>query len=162
LDDGRLNDGQGRTVDFTNTLVIMTSNVGSRVIKEEGVEAARSQVMAELDRSFRPEFLNRIDEVILFRSLTKEDLVQIVEIQVRQLQALLKDRQMMLALSDAAKHYLAEVGYDPVYGARPLKRVIQRQLQDPLALAVLEGRFGEGDTVRVDLRDGALSFEQDD
>lgn len=162
LDDGRLTDGQGRTVDFTNTLVIMTSNVGSRVIKEEGVEAARSQVMAELDRSFRPEFLNRIDEVILFRSLTKEDLVQIVEIQVRQLQALLKERQMTLELSDAAKHYLADVGYDPVYGARPLKRVIQRQLQDPLALAVLEGRFGEGDTVRVDLRDGVLSFEQDD
>jgi len=159
LDDGRLTDGHGRTVDFTNTLVIMTSNVGSRWIKEQGSEAARPQVLAALDQTFRPEFLNRIDAVILFRSLTKEDLVQIVEIQVRHLHDLLKDRQMDMLLTESAKHYLAEAGYDPVYGARPLKRVIQRELQDPLALAMLEGRFGEGDVVQVDVKKGVLHFE---
>ncbi|MGC9399129.1 MAG: ATP-dependent chaperone ClpB [Anaerolineae bacterium] len=158
LDDGRLTDGHGRTVDFTNTVVIMTSNVGSRWIKEQGVDAARDRVMAELDRTFRPEFLNRIDDIILFRSLTKEDLVKIVDIQVRRLKSLLEEKHMDIALTEAAKRYLAEEGYDPVYGARPLKRTIQRQLQDPLAMAVLEGRFGEGDVVRVDARDGRLVF----
>jgi len=136
----------------------MTSNVGSRWIKEQGVDAARDRVMAELDRTFRPEFLNRIDDIILFRSLTKEDLVKIVDIQVRRLKSLLEEKHMDIALTEAAKRYLAEEGYDPVYGARPLKRTIQRQLQDPLAMAVLEGRFGEGDVVRVDARDGRLVF----
>ncbi len=160
LDDGRLTDGHGRTVDFTNTIVIMTSNVGSRWIKELGAEAARPRVMEELDRAFRPEFLNRIDEIIIFRSLTKEDLVRIVDIQVERLRKLLRDRGMDIVLTEAAKQHLAEVGYDPVYGARPLKRAIQRELQDPLALAILEGRFGEGDTVRVDFRDGQMIFEK--
>jgi ATP-dependent Clp protease ATP-binding subunit ClpB len=158
LDDGRLTDGHGRTVDFTNTIVIMTSNVGSRWIKEQGVEEARDRVMAELDRTFRPEFLNRVDDVILFRSLTKEDLVKIVDIQLRRLRALLAERQLEIEVTDEAKRYLAEVGYDPVYGARPLKRAIQREVQDPLAMAVLEGRFEEGATVRVEARDARLAF----
>jgi len=159
LDDGRMTDGHGRTVDFTNAIVIMTSNVGSRAIKELGPEAARTEVMAELDRTFRPEFLNRIDEIILFGSLTLEDLVQIVEIQVRRLKALLSEQSIEVELTPAARQYLAEAGYDPVYGARPLKRAIQRDFQDPLALAVLEGRFGAGDRVRVDTVGEALQLE---
>ncbi|MGC9397255.1 MAG: ATP-dependent chaperone ClpB [Anaerolineae bacterium] len=153
LDEGRLTDGHGRTVDFTNTIVIMTSNVGSRWIKDLGPEDARSQVMAELDRTFRPEFLNRIDDTILFGSLTREDLKAIVGIQVRGLRKLLRERGLDIVLTDAAETYLADEGYDPVYGARPLKRAIQRHLQDPLAMAVLEGRFTEGQTVRVDVQD---------
>ncbi len=160
LDEGRLTDGHGRTVDFTNTIVIMTSNTGSRWIKELGAEAAREKVMAELDRTFRPEFLNRIDEIILFRGLTKEDLLEIVAIQVRHLRELLADRRIELELTDAARRHLAEVGYDPVYGARPLKRVIQQEVQDPLALALLRGEFIEGDRVRVDARDGRVAFEK--
>ena len=158
LDDGRLTDGHGRTVDFKNTIIILTSNVGSRWIKDLGVEAARSQVMMELDQAFRPEFLNRIDAVILFRNLSRDDLAQIVDIQLRYLQALLVERHITVTLTDAARNYLAEAGYDPVYGARPLKRVIQRELQDPLALAVLEGRFAEGAEIRVDVREGELTF----
>ncbi len=158
LDDGRLTDGHGRTVDFKNTIVILTSNVGSRWIKDLGVEAARPQVLAELDRAFRPEFLNRIDAVILFRNLTREDLAQIVDIQARHLQTLLAEQHIEVTLTEAARNYLADVGYDPVYGARPLKRAIQRELQDPLALAVLEGRFGEGAHVTVEVREGKLAF----
>jgi ATP-dependent Clp protease ATP-binding subunit ClpB len=160
LDEGRLTDGHGRTVDFTNTIVIMTSNVGSRWIKELGIEAARERVMEELDRTFRPEFLNRVDEIILFRSLTKEDLVQIVDIQMRHLRDLLAERHIKLQMDGAVRQHLAEMGYDPVYGARPLKRVIQREVQDPLALALLEGEFREGDTVQVDIHDGQLVFER--
>jgi len=159
LDEGRLTDGHGRTVDFTNTIVIMTSNVGSRWIKELGVEAARERVMEELDRTFRPEFLNRIDEIILFRSLTKEDLLEIVDIQMRHLRDLLAERHIGLELADGARQHLADLGYDPVYGARPLKRVIQREVQDPLALALLRGEFNEGDTIRVHARDGRIAFE---
>jgi ATP-dependent Clp protease ATP-binding subunit ClpB len=160
LDEGRLTDGQGRTVDFRNTIIIMTSNVGSRWIKDLGVEEARDKVMEELDRIFRPEFLNRIDEIILFRSLTKEDLLKIVDIQMRRLRALLGDRKMGLDLTEAARRHLAEVGYDPVYGARPLKRVIQREVQDPLALSLLRGEFDEGDTVRVEASNGHVTFEE--
>jgi len=158
LDEGRLTDGHGRTVDFRNTIVIMTSNIGSRWIKELGVEAARERVMEELDRTFRPEFLNRIDEIILFHSLTREDLKRIVDIQMERLRGLLAQRQMGLEWTDGLREYLAEVGYDPVFGARPLKRVIQREVQDPLALAILRGEFREGDTVRVDVRDGRVVF----
>ncbi|MBO9371674.1 MAG: ATP-dependent chaperone ClpB, partial [Chloroflexi bacterium] len=146
LDEGRLTDGHGRTVDFRNTIVIMTSNIGSRWIKELGVEAARDRVMEELDRTFRPEFLNRIDEIILFHSLTREDLKRIVDIQMERLRGLLAQRQVGLEWTDGLREYLAEVGYDPVFGARPLKRVIQREVQDPLALAILRGEFREGDT----------------
>jgi ATP-dependent Clp protease ATP-binding subunit ClpB len=160
LDEGRLTDGHGRTVDFRNTIVIMTSNVGSRWIKELGVEAARAHVMEELDHTFRPEFLNRIDEIILFRALTKEDLMRIVDIQVRDLARLLAERRIRLELSDGVRQYLADAGYDPVFGARPLKRVIQRQLQDPLALAILRGEFADGDTVRAEARDGRVVFEK--
>jgi ATP-dependent Clp protease ATP-binding subunit ClpB len=162
LDEGRLTDGHGRTVDFTNTAVIMTSNVGSHWIKELGLEAAQEKVLAELDRSFRPEFLNRIDEIILFHSLTLEELVQIVDIQLRRLRGLLKERKLELKVSAAARRHLAERGFNPLYGARPLKRVIQRELQDPLALALLQGDFGEGDTVQVDLHGERLTFSQVD
>ncbi|MBN1876136.1 MAG: ATP-dependent chaperone ClpB [Anaerolineae bacterium] len=158
LDEGRLTDGHGRTVDFTNSIVIMTSNTGSRWIKELGVEGAREQVMAELDRTFRPEFLNRIDDIILFGNLTREHLKEIVHIQVRNLRKLLQERQMQITLTESAQTYLADQGYDPVYGARPLKRAIQRYLQDPLAMAILEGRFGEGNTIQVDLENEGLVF----
>jgi ATP-dependent Clp protease ATP-binding subunit ClpB len=160
LDEGRLTDGHGRTVDFTNAVIIMTSNVGSQWIKELGAEAAQDKVMAEMDRSFRPEFLNRIDEVILFHALTLEDLVQIVDIQLRRLQGLLQERGLDISVSETARRHLAKRGFDPVYGARPLKRVIQRDLQDPLALALLQGDFGEGDTIQVDLRDEELVFDR--
>ena len=160
LDEGRLTDGHGRTVDLTNTVVIMTSNVGSHWIKELGVTDAQDKVMAELDRGFRPEFLNRVDEIILFHALTLEDLVQIVDIQLRHLRGLLGERGLDLEISQAAKEYLAERGFDPIYGARSLKRVIQRDLQDPLALMLLQGEFGEGDTVYVDLHEGALTFDR--
>jgi len=160
LDEGRLTDGHGRTVNFTNTIVIMTSNTGSRWIKEFGVEEARDKVLEELDHTFRPEFLNRVDEIILFSSLTKDDLMHIVDIQMRHLRELLAGRNIALDLTGAARQYLAEAGFDPVYGARPLKRVIQREVQDPLALALLRGEFGDGDTVRVDARDGAIVFDK--
>ena len=160
LDEGRLTDGHGRTVDFTNTIIIMTSNTGSRWIKELGVDAARERVMEELDHTFRPEFLNRIDEIILFRNLTKEDLKRIVDIQMRHLHDLLAERHIGLNLTEAARQHLADTGYDPVYGARPLKRVIQREVQDPLALALLRGEFAEGETVRVDAYDGQIMFEK--
>ncbi len=160
LDEGRMTDGHGRTVDFTNTIIIMTSNIGSRWIKDLGAEAARDKVMAELDRTFRPEFLNRVDDIILFGSLSREDLKAIVEIQVRHLQDLLKDRRMQIELSESARAFLANAGYDPVYGARPLKRALQRYLQDPLAMAMLEGRFAEGDTIHVEAEGEALSFEK--
>jgi ATP-dependent Clp protease ATP-binding subunit ClpB len=160
LDEGRLTDGHGRTVNFTNTIVIMTSNTGSRWIKELGVEAARDKVLEELDRTFRPEFLNRVDEIILFRGLTKDDLTHIVDIQMRHLRELLEERRISLNLTDAARQHLAETGFDPVYGARPLKRVIQREVQDPLALALLRGEFGEGDTMQVGIREGEVVFEK--
>jgi ATP-dependent Clp protease ATP-binding subunit ClpB len=158
LDEGRLTDGHGRTVDFTNAVVIMTSNVGSQWIKELGAEAAQDRVMAELDRSFRPEFLNRVDEIILFHALTMEDLVQIVDIQLVRLGELLRERSIDVQVSQPAREHLANLGFDPVYGARPLKRVLQRELQDPLALALLKGDFGQGDTVKVDLRGDDLTF----
>jgi len=154
LDEGRLTDGHGRTVDFKNTVIIMTSNVGSHLIKEmsnRDQEEVRRAVMAELDRTFRPEFLNRIDEIILFHALTPEHIKQIVAIQVRALQQLLAERRITLTLSEAAQDFLAERGYDPIYGARPLKRTLQRELQDALALAILEGQVREGDTVYADV-----------
>ncbi len=160
LDEGRLTDGQGRTVDFRHTIIIMTSNVGSRWIKDMGIEEARDKVMEELDRIFRPEFLNRIDEIILFRSLTREDLRKIVDIQMRRLRELLVDRNMELELTDSVRQHLAEVGYDPVFGARPLKRVIQRQVQDPLALSLLRSEFEEGDKVRLEASNGQITFQK--
>jgi ATP-dependent Clp protease ATP-binding subunit ClpB len=145
LDDGRLTDGQGRTVDFRNTVLIMTSNVRS------------AEAMREV---FRPEFLNRIDEIVEFAPLTKEQIGEIVELQLRRVEARLAERGLRLDLTDAARETLAEAGWDPTYGARPLKRAIQRLLENPLALRLLEGEFAEGDTVRVDAHDGELAFEK--
>jgi ATP-dependent Clp protease ATP-binding subunit ClpB len=162
LDDGRLTDGHGRTVDFKNTVVIMTSNVGSQWIRDLAgdEEAIRRRVMEALQAQFRPEFLNRVDEVIIFHSLSREHLVQIVDIQIERLRGLLAERGIDVVLSDAAKQKLAADGYDPAYGARPLKRVIQRELQDPLALALLEGRFCAGDTVYVDVDGDEMVFSE--
>ena len=163
LDDGRLTDGHGRTVDFKNTVVIMTSNVGTEFLdgRETTTDDQRRElVMTTLRQHFRPEFLNRIDEIIIFHGLTKEHLKEIVDIQVRQLERLLADRNLGIELTEAAKGHLAEEGYDPTYGARPLKRVIQREVQDTLALRLLQGDFREGDRVRVDARDGHLTFER--
>jgi ATP-dependent Clp protease ATP-binding subunit ClpB len=141
LDDGRLTDGQGRTVDFTNTVLIMTSNLPG-----------------DPREFFKPEFINRIDEIVQFRPLTREDLSHIVEIQLRHLRDRLAERRISLVVTDAAKEALAEKGYDAAFGARPLKRVIQREVADPLAIAVLEGTFGDGDTVTVDAKEGEISL----
>ena len=153
LDDGRLTDGQGRTVDFKNTLIIMTSNLGAEYLAEqtegEKVEAVREQVMDVVRSRFRPEFLNRLDEILLFHRLTREQMDAIVDIQVERLQKLLKDRQITISLDEGARTWLADHGYDPVYGARPLKRVIQRNVQDSLAGLLLEGRIRDGETVTV-------------
>ncbi len=162
LDDGRLTDGQGRQVDFTNTLIILTSNLGSQHLAnlEEGqdVEAVEPQVMEIVRGHFRPEFLNRLDEIILFHRLGVEHMAPIVEIQVGRVAQLLKDRKISLDLTDAAKRWLGRVGYDPVYGARPLKRAVQRYLQDPLADKLLGGEIPDGSTVRIDEGDGALAI----
>ncbi len=163
LDDGRLTDGQGRTVDFRNTVLIMTSNLGSQIIQDMGnrsFEDVRERVMGELQGHFRPEFINRVDEIIVFRQLTREQLAQIVDIQLQQLQKRLADRRMEIRVTQAAKELLAERGWDPVYGARPLKRTIQRLVADPLALLILEGRFRDGDVIEVDLGDGELQFSK--
>jgi ATP-dependent Clp protease ATP-binding subunit ClpB len=163
LDDGRLTDGHGRTVDFKNAVVIMTSNVGTEFLDGRQAttdEQRRELVMAALRQNFRPEFLNRVDEIIIFHGLTREQLADIVDIQVARLQRLLADRQLEIELTSSAKALLAEKGYDPTYGARPLKRVIQREVQDPLALHMLQGVFGDGDRIRVDVRDGRLTFER--
>ncbi|MXP27571.1 ATP-dependent chaperone ClpB [Porphyrobacter algicida] len=162
LDDGRLTDGQGRVVDFTNTLIILTSNLGSQYLTqiEDGadVDSVEPQVMDVVRGHFRPEFLNRLDEIILFHRLAAEHMAPIVDIQVARVQKLLKDRKITLDLSDAAKRWLGRVGYDPVYGARPLKRSVQRYLQDPLADMILKGEVPDGSTVKIDEGDGALEM----
>jgi ATP-dependent Clp protease ATP-binding subunit ClpB len=160
LDDGRITDGQGRTVDFKNTVIIMTSNIGSQFIMEEESPEARSRlVMDALRQHFRPEFLNRVDEVIIFDRLSEEDLKKVVEIQLGRLTKRLAQQKIDIELSDSAKTFLAREGYDPVYGARPLKRAIQRYILDPLSLDILEGKFGEGQRIRVEAKDGALEFK---
>ncbi|MBN1217866.1 MAG: ATP-dependent chaperone ClpB [Anaerolineae bacterium] len=160
LDDGRLTDGHGRTVNFKNTVVIMTSNIGSHYIMEVGAEAAREKVMEAMRQHFRPEFLNRVDEVITFHSLSREDLLRIVDIQLNHLRKLLAERKIELTLTEAAKKHLADAGYDPTFGARPLKRVIQREVQDPLAMALLQGEFMDGSVIRVDYREESIVFEE--
>jgi len=153
LDDGRLTDGQGRTVDFRNTLIVLTSNLGSEYLASlpegQAVEAVRGQVMEAVRAAFRPEFLNRLDEILLFRRLSRDDMVGIVDIQLAQLEKLLEDRKVALDIDAEAKKWLANAGYDPVYGARPLKRIIQRELQNPLAEKILAGEIRDGDTVQV-------------
>ncbi len=160
LDDGRLTDGQGRTVDFRNTLIVLTSNLGGDILAElpEGdiPGPARDKVMNVVRASFRPEFLNRLDELILFNRLNRDNMAGIVDIQLAALRALLADRKIALEFDDAARAWLARAGYDPVFGARPLKRVIQRQLQNPLATMILEGRVHDGDTVTVGAVDAGL------
>jgi ATP-dependent Clp protease ATP-binding subunit ClpB len=160
LDDGRLTDGHGRVVNFKNTLIIMTSNIGSQYIMDFGPEAAEPKVMDALRRHFRPEFLNRVDDIIMFHGLTRDDLYRIVEIQLGNLRRLLAERKITLKLTEAAKRHLAEVGYDPTFGARPLKRAIQREVQDPLALALLTGRFSEGAVIEVDYHEDTIVFKE--
>jgi ATP-dependent Clp protease ATP-binding subunit ClpB len=163
LDDGRLTDGQGRTIDFRNTVLIMTSNLGGQLIQEMSgrpFDEVRNAVMAVLRDHFRPEFLNRVDEMIVFKSLTQEQLTMIVDIQLQKLEKRLADRRVKLVVTDAARKLLAERGWDPMYGARPLKRTIQRLVQDPLAMMLLEGKFGEGDTIEVNVKDGELTFSR--
>ncbi len=154
LDDGRLTDGQGRTVDFRNTVIIMTSNLGSQWIQQYGASdygRMRSMVMETLKESFKPEFLNRVDEVVIYHALALEQIKRIVGIQIKALQGRLAERRLTLEISDKAREFIAQEGYDPAYGARPLKRTLQRRVQDPLALMLLEGKFDEGDTILVDL-----------
>ncbi|MET0361657.1 MAG: AAA family ATPase, partial [Sphingobium sp.] len=162
LDDGRLTDGQGRTVDFTNTIIILTSNLGSQYLSHmadgQTVADVEPQVMEIVRGHFRPEFLNRLDEIILFHRLAADHMGPIVDIQVARVGRLLKDRKVTLDLSDGARAWLGRVGYDPVYGARPLKRAVQRHLQDPLADMILRGEVPDGSTVRIDEGDGALSL----
>jgi len=164
LDDGRLTDGQGRTVDFRNTVVIMTSNLGSQVIQEMAGEAnyarMKSAVMEIVQSNFRPEFINRIDDIVVFHPLGEEQIRQIVEIQLGYLRKRLLERDIELNLDDAARTMLGEAGYDPVYGARPLKRAIQQQVENPLAQAILRGEFGPGDRILVTARKGALVFQK--
>jgi ATP-dependent Clp protease ATP-binding subunit ClpB len=151
LDDGRLTDGQGRTVDFRNTVIILTSNLGTEFLSVEGGDAAknRAQVMQAVRAHFRPEFLNRLDEIILFHRLSRTDMDKIVDIQIGRLSRLLADRKIAIDLDDKARHWLGNAGYDPIYGARPLKRVIQRRLQDPLAQLILEGKVADGAAIKV-------------
>jgi len=167
LDDGRLTDSQGRTVDFRNTVLIMTSNIGSQYLIEAGTgqvqwEQAETKVMELLRQAFKPEFLNRVDDIIIFRPLSHDDIAQIVDIQIKRVEKLLADRKLTIEVTPAAKTLLVAEGYDPVYGARPLKRAIQRLLQNPLAVSVLEGKYAEGDKILVDRsKDGnSLTFER--
>jgi ATP-dependent Clp protease ATP-binding subunit ClpB len=169
LDEGRLTDGQGKTVDFKNTVILMTSNLGSKFIEQSGIEALQKEtageakeiwereyekvqdaVRQELRHHFRPEFLNRIDDIVLFKNLTRDQIRDIVEVQLKDLRKRLADRNMSLELSDNVKGMLAEKGYDPVFGARPLKRAIQKYMQDPLSLKILQEDFGEGDKIIVE------------
>ena len=160
LDDGRLTDGQGRTVDFRNTVIILTSNIGAEYLVElkdgESVELVRGKVLDMVKASFRPEFLNRIDEILLFHRLGREHMGSIVDIQFGRLENLLKDRDIALELTPAAREWLANEGYDPAYGARPLKRVIQREVQDGLADAILSGKVSDGSKVLVDADDSGI------
>jgi len=159
MDDGRLTDGRGRTVDFTNTVLIMTSNVGSQHIVDEANEKKiREKVEEVLEQTFKPEFLNRIDETVIFQRISKEDLKQIVELQVELLSQRISERGIEIELTEAARELLGNLGYDPTYGARPLKRVIQKNLVDALALKILQGEFGDGDAIVVDAKKGELTF----
>jgi ATP-dependent Clp protease ATP-binding subunit ClpB len=168
LDDGRLTDGRGRLADFSNTVVIMTSNIGSKRIletdaklwsSEDGREAIRDVLLEELKGFFRPEFLNRVDDVVVFKALTKEDLRSVVDIQLRRLERLLADKEIKLALTDAAKARLVDLGYEPSLGARPLKRAILRELQNPLAEAILSGGYTGNQTIKVDMDGEKFTFK---
>ena len=156
LDDGRLTDGQGRTVDFRNVILILTSNLGSQFLVDPTLDEAakRESVMSVVRGAFKPEFLNRLDEIVQFDALTVAELTRIVDLQVESLQARLTDRRLTLEVSDAAKAWLAETGFDPAYGARPLRRLVQREIGDQLARGILAGEIADGDTVSVDRVEG--------
>ncbi len=160
LDDGRLTDGQGRVVDFRNAIIVMTSNLGSAYITEVALNDAgiRERVMNAVRGHFRPEFLNRIDELVIFRQLSERDILTIVDLQIDLVAKRLADRRISLTVTDSARHALGREGYDPLFGARPLKRVIQRQLLDPLALRLLGGELHEGTEVMVDFEAGEFAF----
>jgi len=169
LDDGRLTDGRGRTANFSNTVVIMTSNIGSKRLLEtdpklfgtpEGLEALRDVLQEELRAFLRPEFLNRIDDIVLFRPLSKVDLRGIVDIQLRHLEKLVADRELRVALTDAAKDKLVELGYEPAFGARPLKRALLKRVQDPLAEEILQGAYPAASVVQVDVRGDDFVFSK--
>jgi len=167
LDDGRLTDSQGRVVDFRNAVIIMTSNIGSQFIVDAGAqldpkgwERVELRVRDELRNHFRPEFLNRVDDIIVFRQLSREDLVRIVDLQLERLEQMLMQRHLHLEMTPEAKALIASEGYDPVYGARPLKRVIQRRLQNPIAMELLQGHFSEGDTIHIERHGDELRFER--
>jgi ATP-dependent Clp protease ATP-binding subunit ClpC len=169
LDDGRLTDGQGRTVDFRNTVIIMTSNVGTEELRggtigfrrgdgRIDINEARKKVDEGLKRTFRPEFLNRIDEIIVFEPLTQEDLMQIIDLQVRDVAVRLEEQQIGIELTQAAKDLLVEEGYNPVYGARPLRRTVQRMIETPMSRSLLKNEYGQGDVIDVDAQNGQLTF----
>jgi ATP-dependent Clp protease ATP-binding subunit ClpB len=163
LDDGRMTDGHGRTVDFKNAIIIMTSNVGSHWIHELGAnerDELEKRVMEALQASFKPEFLNRIDDIIIFHNLAPEQLSAIVDIQLRSVKKRLEDQHITLELSDEAKALLAREGFDPTYGARPLKRAIQKHIENPLAMEMLQGRFGEGVIIVADVDEGKIVFKR--
>jgi ATP-dependent Clp protease ATP-binding subunit ClpC len=171
LDDGRLTDGQGHTVDFRNTVVIMTSNVGTEHVRQQNIgftrahdrnaeAAARERVHEALRQAFRPEFLNRIDEIIVFQALTESELMQIVDLLVAEVAARLRDQGMQLELTPAAKTLLVREGYNPAYGARPLRRTVQRMVETPLSRSLLKGTFQAGETIMVDVANGALTFSK--
>ena len=164
LDDGRLTDGQGRTVDFRNTVIVMTSNLGSQFIQEMDADSEeqytqmKASVMGVVQAHFRPEFINRLDEIVVFRALDKSQIQKIARIQTEYLGKRLAERQLRLEISDKAIDFIADSGFDPVYGARPLKRAIQQQIENPLARRILEGAFQPGDTIRVDAEQGRIVF----
>jgi ATP-dependent Clp protease ATP-binding subunit ClpB len=165
LDDGRMTDGQGRTVDFKNTVIVMTSNLGSHKI--QSMESAdpgvvKLAVMAEVRAHFRPEFINRIDEIVVFHALDAKNIGAIAKIQLQHLEQRLAELEIKLDVSDEALQKIAEAGFDPVYGARPLKRAIQQQIENPLSLLILEGRFGPKDTIHIRVRNGQLAFEKEE
>jgi len=163
LDDGRLTDGQGRTVDFRNTVIVMTSNLGSHLIQElageENYDAMKSALMDVVGQHFRPEFINRVDDVVVFHPLGREHIRKIVDIQLGYLHDRLADRDMRVHLSDEARDKLADAGFDPVYGARPLRRAIQQQIENPLAAEILQGKFKPGDVIEVGVDHDRLEFE---
>jgi ATP-dependent Clp protease ATP-binding subunit ClpB len=165
LDDGRITDSQGRTVDFSNTIIVMTSNIGSDHIlnvagDDSQYEEMRKRVTVALRKHFRPEFVNRVDDIIIFHTLNRSELSQIVRIQLKRIERLLADQKIKLELSSTAQDYIVEVGYDPVYGARPLKRAIQRELENAIATKILENTFVEGDTIIIDCVENSLTFNK--
>jgi ATP-dependent Clp protease ATP-binding subunit ClpB len=163
LDDGRLTDGQGRTVDFRNTVIVMTSNLGSQMIQSmsgDDYQVIKLAVLGEVKSYFRPEFINRIDEVVVFHALDEKHIASIARIQLQGLEKRLVQMEMKLDITEAALAEIAKAGFDPVYGARPLKRAIQSELENPLAKEILSGRFGPKDTIRIDSQNGVFSFEK--